>query len=197
MKKKQISTTENVAMGRCAIVMSQRRCNEVFFDNSNTHTNSEAFSSLLKVMKQFACTRLSTRFFFTSIQAETRLWKDKNRTSLTSSFSPSLSLYLLTPSPLFCLCSDIVAAVLPQLGNACTVTKAKRGVRGRGFEDFFFFYSPQWEMWLSSTQYSLTIIQTYRNKRSNDATDSDSPAKCEARVCLVQFCCKFEVQSAK
>lgn len=165
---------------------------------TQTHTNSEAFCSLLraKVMKQFACTRLSTQFFFTSIQAETQLWKDKNRTSLTSSFSPSPSLYLLTPSPLFCLCSDIVAAVLPQLSNACTVTKAKRGVRGRGFEDFF-FYSPQWEIWLSSTQYSLTIIQTYRNKRSNDATDSDSPAKCEARVCLVQFCCKFEVQSAK
>lgn len=108
---------------------------------TQTHTNSEAFSSLLraKVMKQFACTRLSTQFFFTSIQAETQLWKDKNRTSLTSSFSPSPSLYLLTPSPLFCLCSDIVAAVLTQLGNARTVTKAKRGVRGRGFEDFFFF----------------------------------------------------------
>lgn len=111
---------------------------------TQTHTNSEAFSSLLraKVMKQFACTRLSTQFFFTSIQAETQLWKDKNRTSLTSSFSPSPSLYLLTPSPLFCLCSDIVAAVLPQLSNACTVTKAKRGVRGRGFEDFFFLLSP-------------------------------------------------------
>ncbi len=76
--------------------------------------------------------------FFASIQAETRLGKDKNRTSLTSSFSLPLSLSLpsLLSHPFsLCLQSDIDAAVLLQLGNAHAPAQAEGwlGSRLRGF----------------------------------------------------------------
>lgn len=94
--------------------------------------------------------------------------KDKNRTSLTSSFSLlSLShghLYSLTPSLSLspCLQSDIDAAVLLQLGNAYALTQAE------GWSGSSTFYSPLWEMWLLSTQCIFTIKSTYRNTSSNE-----------------------------
>lgn len=81
--------------------------------------------------------------------------RDKNRTSLTSSLSLSF-MAIFTLSPPLCLLSDIDAAVC----------KARALTQAEGCSGSRTFYSPLWEMWLSSTQYILTINQTYR--RSNE-----------------------------
>lgn len=68
--------------------------------------------------------------FFASIQAETRLEKDKNRTLLTSPSSPLSPVLSRLYSPALFLSisslhSDVVAAVLLQLSNACALGQAR------------------------------------------------------------------------